>query len=79
VTRRCFQLVKGMTLVLAAGMVFGGLSCVMTAADVVGTGMTLGAATGVLGPVTQGVTAVTAVGAGFDLLADLVKYTPLGG
>jgi hypothetical protein len=62
--------------VLTAGFLFGGLSCVMRAADVVGTGMTIGAATGLLGPATQG---TTGLGAGLDLIADLIQFTPLGG
>jgi hypothetical protein len=67
---------KKVALLLGAGVVFGGLSCVTTAADLAGTGLTVTGVTGVLGDASQG---ATALGAGLSVFADLVKYTPLGG
>jgi len=72
-TLRNLMGLRRIALVLGAGVLFGGLSCVTTAADLVGTGLTLTAATGALGNATQG---VTAVGSGLDLFADLVKFRP---
>lgn len=68
--------VRKLALLFGAGMLFGGLSCVTTAADVAGTGLTVTGVTGVLGDASQG---ATALGAGLSVFADLVKYTPLGG
>ncbi|MEK6642970.1 MAG: hypothetical protein AABZ08_03610 [Planctomycetota bacterium] len=67
-TRRKLSLLKRVTLVLTAGVLFGGMSCV-TAADLLGTGLSL----------TGALTGTPSIGPGLDLLADLVKYTPLGG
>jgi hypothetical protein len=75
-TRRKLLWIKRIALCLGSGVIFGGLSCVTTAADLVGTGLSLTAATGLLGGATQG---ATAVGSGLDWFADLVKFTPIGG
>jgi hypothetical protein len=74
-TLKSVRLVKKGALLLAAGILFGGMSCV-TAADLVGTGLVVTGATGILGDATQG---VTALGAGLDVFANLVRYTPIGG
>lgn len=68
-TRRTQMFLKKLSLTLTAGIVFGGLSCV-TAADLLGTGLTL------FGGSPPG---LPNLGVGLDLIADLVKYTPLGG
>ncbi|MBI5764365.1 MAG: hypothetical protein HZA51_12660 [Planctomycetes bacterium] len=68
-TRQTRMFLKKVSLTLTAGIVFGGLSCV-TAADLLGTGLSL-----VSGPAPG----LPTLGVGLDLIADLVKYTPLGG
>lgn len=52
--------IRKAAMILGAGVLFGGLSCVTTAADLVGTGHTVTAATGVPGGATQGATAASA-------------------
>ena len=74
-TLKSIRRVKKFALVLTVGVLFGGLSCV-TAADLAGTGLTVTGASGALGDASSG---VTALGAGLSVLADLVKYTPIGG
>ena len=74
-TRRHFRSIKRLTAALAAGWVFGSLSCVTNVADTVGTGLSLTSATGVLGDVGK---AANAIGAGLDLFADIVRFSPLG-
>jgi hypothetical protein len=68
--------IQRLSMIMGAGLLFGGLSCVHGVADTVGTGLTLTAASGLLGPATQG---VTAIGSGLDLLADLARFTRIGG
>ncbi len=67
--------VKKVTALLAAGWVFWSLTCVQNLADILGTGMALTGVAGALGPGGQ---AVGAVGAGLDLIVDIVRFTPIG-
>lgn len=74
-TRRHFRSIKRLVAALAAGWVFGSLSCVSNLADTVGTGLTLTSATGVLGDVGK---ADNAIGAGLEQFSDIVQFSPLG-
>ena len=62
-TRRHFRWIKRLTAALAAGWVFGSLSCVSNIADTVGTGLSPTSLTSVLGDVEQ---TANATGAGLD-------------
>ena len=61
---------------LGAGLVLGALSCVQQGTDLVGTGLSVTGATGILGANSQ---AASNIGAGLDLVADLMRIAPLGG
>ncbi|HKQ46751.1 MAG TPA: hypothetical protein VJZ71_01630 [Phycisphaerae bacterium] len=74
-TRRHLRSIKRLTAALAAGWVFGSLSCVSNVADSVGTGLSVTSATGVLGDLGNAANAKTA---DLDLFADTVHLTPLG-
>ncbi len=68
-SRRRIRRLKNLTIILSAGCLFGSLSCVQTVADTVGTGLSI---TGtMLGPNGQ---AASGVGAGLDLLADILRF-----
>jgi len=75
-TRRKIRFLKQVSVVLAAGLLFGPLTCVRTVADTVGTGLTLTGVSGILGPNS---TSAEALGAGLDLLADVLHRTPAHG
>jgi len=75
VPRQVHRLIKALSVSLAAGTIFSMLTCVRTVADTVGTGLGLGGATGMLGPASPG---VATAGAGHDLFADTVRFTPIG-
>lgn len=75
-TRRKLRLIKSTVASVGAGFVFGSLTCVQNVADTVGTGLTLTGASGVLGGGSQ---AATAIGAGLDFLADMIRFNPFGG
>ncbi len=74
-TRRRIRWIKRLTAAVAAGWVFGSLSCVQNVADVAGTGLSLTSATGLLGPATQ---TASSIGAGLDLFSDIVRFAPIG-
>ena len=67
-TYRTFRWLKKATLVLSTGLVFGTLSCVQNAADLVGTGISL---TSMLAP---GGNVLNPFGVGLDFLADLLRF-----
>ena len=69
-TRRIVRATKMATVVLGAGMLFGGVSCVADATQAVGTGITLTAASGVLGTSAQ---PATAVGGTLNLISGLLR------
>ncbi len=75
-TRRRLRWIKKVTVTLGAGVVFGSWTCVQNAADTIGTGLSLTGATGFLGGSSP---TVSAVGAGLDFIADVIRFTPLGG
>ncbi len=66
-TRRRLLRIKKATLVFCTGIAFMSLSCVQTAADAVGTGISL---TGLLTPGAP----ANPVGVGLDFLADLMRF-----
>jgi hypothetical protein len=72
-TRRRIRFLKQVSVALGAGLLFGSLTCVRTVADTVGTGLSLGGATGVLGPNSE---AASVLGASLDLLADILHFAP---
>lgn len=74
--QRMFRCFKSVTVALGAGLLFGSLTCVQNVADVVGTGLSLTAATGALGANAD---AISKVGVGLDFLADLLRFGPFGG
>ncbi len=74
--RRTLRWIKRTTVALGTGVVFGSLTCVQNTADAVGTGLSLTGATGILG---AGSPAISAIGAGLDFIADLIRFSPLGG
>lgn len=73
IPRRIVRALRVAAVVLAAGYAFGPLGCVGTGADIVGTGLTLTGASGLLGPGSQ---TAAAVGAGLDLFSDVVQFAP---
>ena len=75
-TRRKLRWIKQATVALGAGFVFGSLTCVQNAADTIGTGLSITGATGLLGGNSQ---TVSTIGAGLDFLADLIRFSPIGG
>lgn len=74
-TRRRMRWIKQLTAAVAAGWVFGSLSCVQNVADTVGTGLSLTSTSGVLGAGGQ---AANALDSELDLSADLARFTPVG-
>ena len=64
--RKLIRLKKA-TLVICTGVAFGALSCVQTAADAVGTGISV---TSLLVPNAP----ANPVGVGLDLVADLMRF-----
>ncbi len=64
-----------LTAAVAAGWVFGSLSCVQNVADTVGTGLNLTSASGIVGPASQ---SVNAFGAGLDPSSNTVRLSPIG-
>ncbi len=74
--QRKLRRITRMAAALGAGLVFGALSCVQQGADIVGTGLSVTGATGILGGNSQ---AASNLGAGLDFVADLIRFTPIGG
>ncbi len=72
-SQRMLRGLKSVTVALGAGLLFGSLTCVQNVADVVGTGLSLTAASGVLG---NDADAAANLGAGLDFLADLIRFSP---
>ncbi len=73
--RKIVRRIKQTTLALGTGFLFGTLTCVQNVADTVGTGLSVTGATGILGGNSQ---AAMNIGAGLDLLADLIRLAPGG-
>lgn len=73
--RKAHRLIKTLSVSLAAGTIFGTLTCVQNVADTVGTGLAFSGVTGILGPASPG---AATVGAGLDLFADIVRFAPIG-
>lgn len=74
-TRRQIRWIKKLTITLGAGVLFGSMTCVRTVADTVGTGLTVGGVSGLLGPNSQ---TATDIGVALDVLADIIRYSPIG-
>jgi hypothetical protein len=74
-SRRTMRGIARIAVVLGAGFVFSSLTCVETTADLVGTGLSLTGATGVLGP--DGSRAASNVGTGLDTVADIIQIARL--
>jgi hypothetical protein len=72
-TRRKIRFLKCATVALAAGLLFGPLTCVRTGADLVGTGLAIGGVTGLLGPGSE---PAETLGVSLDALADILQYVP---
>ncbi len=67
-TRWKLRWLKTTAVALAAGALFGSLTCVQSAADTIGSGLTFTGTTGVLG---LGGPAAIAAGSGIDFLVNL--------
>lgn len=69
--KRMVRMAKRLGLWLSAGVLLSTVTCVRDLADVVGTGLSVGSLTGEFGDGTQ---AVSSLGAGFDVVADLMRF-----
>lgn len=69
-TRRRLRWMKKCSIALGAGMVFGSLTCVQSAVETIGSGLTFSGTTGVLG---LGGPAAIAAGEGLEFLVDLAR------
>lgn len=76
-TRRSQRKLKQLCIAFGAGTLFASATCVRQVTDVVGTGLSVTGASGVLG--ADGSQAVTNLGVGLDLVADLMQLARLRG
>ncbi len=72
--RRMVRTVKVVSLWLGAGALLSTATCVRDLTDLVGTGISLSTLTGAYG---EGSQAVSTIGAGFDLVSDLMRFARL--
>ncbi|HVP10051.1 MAG TPA: hypothetical protein VMV94_02570 [Phycisphaerae bacterium] len=70
-SRRTMRRIAQISVALGAGMLFSSVTCVENAADLVGTGLSITGATGVLGP--TGSQTASNVGTGLDAMADIME------
>lgn len=70
-SNRTARKLRGLVLVASTGVVCSALTCVMNAADAVGTGLSLTGVSGILGPASP---AATSIGSGLDFIADVFRF-----
>jgi len=75
VTRPSKRILKQICVALGAGALFASATCVQQVADVVGTGLSVTGASGVLG--ADGSRAASNLGTGLDLVADMMQLARL--
>jgi hypothetical protein len=74
-SRRTSRRIAQICVALGAGMLFSSVTCVENAADLVGTGLSITGATGILGP--DGSRAASNVGTGLDTVADIIQLAKM--
>lgn len=74
-TRKGVRRLRKSVAALSAGMMFASLTCVQSAVETVGSGLTFGGTSGLLG---LGSPAAIAAGTGLDFLVDLTRLFLMG-
>ena len=76
-SRRTMRRIAQLSVALGAGMLFSSVTCVQSAADLVGTGLSITGATGVLGPDIS--RAAENAGISLDTVADIIQLAKVAG